>query len=128
MLRIFVSRITFVFADIKERPSSHAVFSTAETSDAWFWYRTSHLNSGGVLKIHWYRPDNTQEPEYTYTACGVERCGGHGLLRGAGVWSSHPGTWHVAVSLGGKELARASFDVVSTAGIPEIRLRDASSR
>lgn len=117
-----------VFADLKEGPSSHPVFSTSQSSSAWFWYFMSHVSTNDIMKVQWYRPDGGLQTENTSVATGVGRHAGYGWFISSSIWSQAIGTWQVVLTLNGSELARSSFQVVSSVGQPEILLRDSGSR
>lgn len=113
--------------DFQERPSSKATFATSESDDIHFWARISHLKSGDQLTFRWFRPDGTLDSSSTYNA-GNERYGIYTATLSPGNWSQHLGKWEVSVSLAGTELARQSFQVVSSGAVPEILMHDAGGR
>ncbi len=112
------------WSDLKEGPNDIRKFRTDGTADTWFWYRLTHLDNGQSLAIEWYRPDNTLDATYNWTASGVARYNGHVWVRNT---RSHVGTWTVVVKHAGNVLASETFEVIVAGGSPEIDVRTGGS-
>lgn len=112
-----------VWTDFKEGPSNVAVFPTSKGWDAWAWFSVANFPTGQPARIEWYRPNGTLSHFYTHSP-SQQRGGSYAWITGAGTYSPHPGLWNVVMTIGGKEVARSQFRVVTGTGEPEVRVRE----
>jgi hypothetical protein len=116
-----------VWNDFKERPSDMGVFPTSANWDVWFWLRISHFKDSDDVRIRWYRPGGTLHTTYTYDPPGIVRYGAYAWILPRSSWSAFPGTWEVAMTVNGTEVARDSFQVTTGTGVSSIRARQGST-
>lgn len=113
-------------ADLKERPSEVHVLPTSFTGPIYFWFRISQLNVWDNITFNWYQPGGMLDTSVpiTVTAPQIYLNYATSLDRN---WSLFPGTWQVALVVNGQEKARASFDITTGPGVPDIYVTQGST-
>ena len=112
-----------------ERPAEQSTFSTSTPQSVHVWFQASYFHNGDQYDVNWYRPDGTLDTTDSRT---IDSDSDGPLVTqasflGSGVWTPYPGTWRVAVEMGGVELGSRDFVVTTGSGTPGIKVAEGTT-
>lgn len=122
---IRITNVAPTDSEIDEGVPEHSVFSTLNPKNAVVWFRDSHFKPGDQFQVKWYQPDGALNASQNTSINSQHRHGWYYRSLGSSTINARPGTWRVAIEMGGQTLASKTFEVTTGPGIAGIKLQAA---